>query len=693
MAHDSNSGNSFENFFNEAFGSETKSESRLRSGAPVFADQKVPDDILETAQQAMIEQGSATNTEPHQSTQNEENSSTKSDSTAVSSSKAIEKDKTEEDSAHSLKISKVRFIDNLPKKKIKSMAASSSGSDQAQSKSTIPPKPAASTTENHSVQGKPADLSKSIAQQVTSSPEDNFKELPVNEKPQKAAPSESHSFRDEIMARLKAETESYAQTESKSDPTDPELHFQRQNARTTPPLPPSVDEESSARKKSPEKLPSKADFLAAAGAKPKNMPKQVASQLGEGRIASSGRKNPPAGNYSATEENYNRTSRSDRKQYAGRKTQQNKRNKQSKIHIGRSIVIILLVLVLALGGFGYFYVQNNLKAVNPKDKTAQVIHIPESTSSKGVAQILKRNNLIRNSTVFSIYTKMNGLSNFKSGYYSLNKSMTPTQIATALEKGGSATSPAEGKITIPEGYTIEQMATAFTINAGSKTTAKTPFSSDDFLNVVKDPAFIAEMTGKYPQLFANLPAADSGVKYQLEGYLFPATYTYNSKDTARNIVEQMIVTMDKTLQPYYAQLPDLGLDVNSLLSLAALVEKEANSEEDRKNVADVFLKRLNEGWTLGSNVALLYAEGKLGTAITAEEDKNLDTTLDSPFNLYQNTGVGPGPIDSPSAMSIAAVINHTANPYYYFVADPSTGTIYFAQTEAEQQANEEEYLN
>jgi UPF0755 protein len=133
------------------------------------------------------------------------------------------------------------------------------------------------------------------------------------------------------------------------------------------------------------------------------------------------------------------------------------------------------------------------------------------------------------------------------------------------------------------------------------------------------------------------------------------------------------------------------MNVNTLLSLAALVEKEANSEEDRKNVADVFLKRLNEDWTLGTNVALLYAEGKLGTKISAEDDKNLDTSLASPFNLYQNTGVGPGPIDSPSAMSIGAVINHTSNPYYYFYADPATGVLYFAQTEEEHQANQEEH--
>ncbi|GAB2024396.1 hypothetical protein OfM1_04660 [Lactovum odontotermitis] len=703
MAHDSNSDTSFEDFFREAFGNEPESESQHKTGTPIFADQKVPDDIMAAAQQAMFEQGSLTN--DRAARQNTEKSELKSDSAAIASDNEskLGEDENDDDSAHLLKISKVRFIDNLPRKKLRSAAS--------QPAQPVQPAPEVPVTPVSPAQANQAE--KIAAQTAPSAGAKAQTDGPLNQTVPKER--DEHSFRDEIMARLHAETESYTH-QAAVDNSQPDSPMQAQNPSARPNSPAAHDNQQpmqgrvAGRPSSPAS-PTKEDFLAAAGAKPKNMPKQFSPQDLQDSETDQFSKVyiPPrqpaetrVHNYTAPiddddddddYDDYDTPSRSGRRRSSNRAEQSVQRHgRESKIHIGRSIAIILVVVVLALGGFGYFYVQNNLKAVEPKNKTVQVIDIPESTSSKGVAQILKKNNLIKNAMVFSIYTKVKGLSDFRSGYYKLNKSMTPVQIAKALEKGGSATSPSVGKITIPEGYTIEQMATAFTVNAASKSSDKTPFSQNDFLNVVKDPAFIAEMAAKYPQLFASLPAADSGVKYQLEGYLFPATYDYNASTTAKSIVEQMIAAMDTTLQPYYGQLTDLGLDVNTLLSLSALVEKEANSEDDRKNVADVFLKRLNEGWTLDTNVALLYAEGKLGTKITAAEDAALDTTMDSPYNLYQNQGTGPGPIASPSAISIAAVINHTSNPYYYFVADPNTGTIYFAETEAGQEANQEEYL-
>ncbi|GAB2026243.1 endolytic transglycosylase MltG [Lactovum odontotermitis] len=657
MAHDSNSDTSIEDFFNEGFGKEPESESQQKTGAPIFADQKVPDDIMAAAQQAMFEQGSLTGEASGQTSELSQELVKDTTDTANDS---------KEDSDHSLKISKVRYIDDLPKEKIKTRNPKLKNTTEPQ---PIQPATSASATTAASPVEHPEPAEQDPAEKL------------------KEKHSDTHSFRDEIMARLHSETESYKTTDNISvvplSTKRPSVPAATEKSKKTEKI------EKTGKESSSSAFPTKEEFLAAAGSKPKNMPRQFASAGDKADTQPVRPASSRVGFDDDDDDDYSVLSRAERRQ--SKREDKMKHGRQSKVHIGRSIAIILILVVLALGGFGYFFVTDNLKAVNPKDKSALVVDIPESTSFKDVAQILKKNDLIKNTMVFTVYTRYKGLSDFKSGYYTLNKSMTPAQIAKTLEKGGKAASPAEGKITIPEGYTIDQIATAFTVNAASKTSEKTPFSQADFLNVVKDPSFIAEMTAKYPQLFANLPAADSGVKYQLEGYLFPATYDYNASTTAKSIVEQMIATMDQNLQPYYAQIPSLGLNVNSLLSLSALVEKEANTEEERKNVADVFLKRLNEGWTLGSNVALLYAEGRLGTKITAADDANLDTTMDSPYNLYQVQGTGPGPIASPSAMSIAAVMNHTSNPYYYFYADPSTGTIYFAETQEEQDANQQQH--
>lgn len=130
-----------------------------------------------------------------------------------------------------------------------------------------------------------------------------------------------------------------------------------------------------------------------------------------------------------------------------------------------------------------------------------------------------------------------------------------------------------------------------------------------------------------------------------------------------------------------------------MLSLAAIVEKEANNDDDRRNVAGTFNNRIATGMTLDSNTTVLYAEGKLGTTTTLEEDASINTSLNSPYNTYMYQGYGPGPIDNPSLSSIKAVLEPTTNAYYYFVADVTTGKVYFAKTLAEQNVNVQKYVN
>lgn len=201
------------------------------------------------------------------------------------------------------------------------------------------------------------------------------------------------------------------------------------------------------------------------------------------------------------------------------------------------------------------------------------------------------------------------------------------------------------------------------------------------------------MVKAYPKLFASLPTKDSGIKYQLEGYLFPATYDYTKSSTVESVIENMIQAANTQLTPYYDTIAQKNLTVNEVLSLAALVEKEANNDDDRRNVAGTFYNRMNAGMTLGSNLSILYAEGKLGEKTSLSEDANIDTNLDSPYNLYTNTGFGPGPVDSPSLSSIKAVLDPAQNDYFYFVADVTTGKVYFAKTLAEQNANVQKYVN
>ena len=373
--------------------------------------------------------------------------------------------------------------------------------------------------------------------------------------------------------------------------------------------------------------------------------------------------------------------------------------KKSKKLAGKIIAIVVLVLFVvggATGFLGYRYVKSEIQPYSLTDKSTKAIDIPIGAASKEIGQILEKNHIIKNATAFQYYTKLKSLTGFKSGFYNLSPSMTLTEIAKTLQVGGTEkpVEPVLGKITIPEGYTIDQMAEKISDNVLTKSEKdKTPFTKEEFLKVVTDSAFIEKMKTTYPELFESLPASDSGVKYELEGYLFPATYEYTKKSTMASVVEQMIAVMNQNLQTYYATIKAKNQTVNEILSIAALTEKEANNDADRRNVAQVFYNRMNVGMTLGSNISILYAEGKLGQKTTLAEDAAVNTSLDSPFNLYLHQGYGPGPVTSPSLSAIKAAVEPTDNNDLYFVADVTTGKVYFSETQAEHDANVQKYVN
>lgn len=374
-----------------------------------------------------------------------------------------------------------------------------------------------------------------------------------------------------------------------------------------------------------------------------------------------------------------------------RKAKKKRRNRMAR-RIVATVVIIILLLLGAMGYVGYNYVNSALQPMDKTSKEYVTVEIPAGSSSKAIGAVLEKAGLIRNATVFNYYTQIRNYSGFQSGYYNLKKSMSVDQLAKALQEGGTETPqpPVIGKVTIPEGYTLTQIATA--VQKASKK-AGHEIKADDFMAKVQDETFINQMVAKYPRLLASLPSKDSGVLYRLEGYLFPATYNLGESTTAEDLIEQMLAAMDKNLSGYYDQIAAQNDTVNDILTLASLVEKEGSTDEDRKNIASVFLNRIAQGMPLQSNIAILYAQGKLGEKTTLAEDAQIDTNIDSPYNIYKNTGLMPGPVDSPSLSAITAVINPSTTDYLYFVADVKTGKVYFANNYAEHEQNVQTYVN
>ncbi|HEM6228128.1 TPA: endolytic transglycosylase MltG [Streptococcus suis] len=380
------------------------------------------------------------------------------------------------------------------------------------------------------------------------------------------------------------------------------------------------------------------------------------------------------------------------------RTSKQRRKKQDNAakHIVSVIMSIVVVAVLVTGVTGYMWVKSSLEPVDAKATETIQVEIPEGSSTLEIGKILVDNKLIKNATIFNYYSKIKSYNNFQSGFYNLKQNMSVDDIAKALQESGTPTAQKEaaGKILIVEGYTLTQIAQAITDNTKTEDkNDKTPFTTEQFMATVTNQDFINRMVATYPKLFASLPAADSGVIYQLEGYLFPAVYEYSDETTIEELVEQMIVAMDNRLQPYYETIAAKNLTVNEVLTLASLVEKEGSTDEDRRNIASVFFNRLNAAMPLQSNIAILYAQGKLGQETTLAEDAAIDTSIESPYNIYWTPGLMPGPVDSPSLSAIEAVINANTTDYLYFVADVTTGSVYFTNNIDEHNQNVAKYVN
>lgn len=371
-----------------------------------------------------------------------------------------------------------------------------------------------------------------------------------------------------------------------------------------------------------------------------------------------------------------------------------KPKKEKKSHVKAFVIsfLVFLALLSAGGYFGYQYVQSSLQPVDASSKQYVTVGIPEGSNVQEIGTTLEKAGLVKHGLIFSFYAKYKNYTDLKAGYYNLQKSMSTEDLLKELQKGGTAEpqEPVLATLTIPEGYTLDQITQAVGQLQGD---FKEPLTADAFLAKVQDENFISQEVAKYPSLLESLPTKESGARYRLEGYLFPATYSIKESTTIESLIDEMLAAMDKNLSPYYSTIKSKNLTVNELLTIASLVEKEGAKTEDRKLIAGVFYNRLNRDMPLQSNIAILYAQGKLGQNISLAEDVAIDTNIDSPYNVYKNVGLMPGPVDSPSLDAIESSINQTKSDNLYFVADVTDGKVYYANNQEDHDRNVAEHVN
>jgi len=323
-------------------------------------------------------------------------------------------------------------------------------------------------------------------------------------------------------------------------------------------------------------------------------------------------------------------------------------NKKPLIIIGVSISLLCLYLIFQL-----------LLPLPSGTKNIE-IEIPKGATFRQVADILSRENLLRNKTLFLALGRISGIDRkVRAGYYALTKSTNTLDLFRALRKGQII----EYEITVIEGDSLWEIA--------DKLSGKGIVSGDEFLKLSKDPGVLATYEIDSPSV---------------EGYLFPDTYKIPKGMSPEDALGMMISRMrEKFADKLSDRAIELGLTENEVLTLASIIEKEAATDQERTLISAVYHNRLKRGIPLQADPTAIYGVKSSKEKITAE-----DLRKKTPYNTYVIRGLPPGPIASPGMKSITAALNPAYVPYIYFVSN-NDGTHQFSVTAKEHQSAVEVY--
>lgn len=326
------------------------------------------------------------------------------------------------------------------------------------------------------------------------------------------------------------------------------------------------------------------------------------------------------------------------------------------------ILFLIILIALAIGAGWYFYkgVDRPFKGY---DAAEQFVEIPQGSGSAGIAKRLADAGVVQDVNSFRLALWISGSARrLQAGEYRFDRPMSARQVADKIARGEVYVRP----ITFPEGLTIKQMAALYESKGLGEASA--------FIAAAKNAALVSTID----------PAATD-----LEGYLFPDTYSLTRKATAEQLIARMAASFLKALTPEtIAAAAARGLSVRQLVTLASIVEKETGNKAERPLVAAVYSNRLKIGMGLQCDPTVIYAlerAGKYDGNLTRE-----DLQFDSPYNTYRYAGLPPGPIASPGRASLDAAANPPAAPYLYFVSK-NDGSHAFAATLEEHNRNVHEY--
>jgi len=325
----------------------------------------------------------------------------------------------------------------------------------------------------------------------------------------------------------------------------------------------------------------------------------------------------------------------------------------------KAVIFLLVLAVVAAAAVGVTLYRRTGELYKGYAGSEQFVDIAPGSTSRAIGDTLVSSGVVRNQATYRAALWRTGAAReLKAGTYRFDSPMSPVDVVRKIAKGDIWVK----RITFPEGLNVADMAKIFEQQGFGVAKA--------FVDAASDATPIANVD----------PAARD-----LEGYLFPETYSLPPKAPAARLVHLMVARFEQLFTSEMQQSAEShGLSTRDAVTLASIVEKETAAPSERPIVAAVYLNRLKIGMGLQSDPTVIYALQKAGTYNGNLTRESLE--FDSPYNTYRYRGLPPGPIASPGLASLKAAVAPADVDYLYFVSR-NDGTHVFARTLEEHNAN------
>ncbi|MBX9688399.1 MAG: endolytic transglycosylase MltG [Candidatus Obscuribacterales bacterium] len=314
----------------------------------------------------------------------------------------------------------------------------------------------------------------------------------------------------------------------------------------------------------------------------------------------------------------------------------------------RVILLACFIICLCLLG-SLAWVAYSVFVPLEHEKSQEIINIPQGSSSDEIVEKLQDSKIIRNPMIFKLYLKAKHAGPLiKAGDYLFKSPISSDEVLAELETGGLI----PNKFTIIEGWTRWDIANAMAASQTFKLK-----NAEQALKLMNDTRSIADLSTKAKNL---------------EGFMFPDTYSVYSTTTAKDVIDASVKRFHQVWnEKIKERARDRKQSALEVVTIASIIETEAKLSKERPLVASVIYNRLSRNINLSVDSTIVYASKLAGKWKNNGIVYLSDVNRESPYNTRRVAGLPPGPVGNPGLASLLAAVNPVSSSYIFYVRDPA----------------------